>query len=161
MQARESAALRETLQVEREASSAELEALKAIIQKLEGEIREKPPPCPVIGEDEVEARRRAEEKAAQEILQLKKAHFPIRKTTVVSVPCCCWCLLSFLLYLRRYRACRERRKSSAKRQKTSQLACLNQRRKKKVKITLVGSTRARLLLNRGCKCNPIPGSIFR
>ncbi|TWW57764.1 Unconventional myosin-Vb [Takifugu flavidus] len=82
-QARESAALRETLQVEREASSAELEALKAIIQKLEGEIREKPPPCPVISEDEVEARRRAEEKAAQEILQLKKAHFPIRQTTEV------------------------------------------------------------------------------
>lgn len=140
MQARESAALRETLQVEREASSAELEALKAIIQKLEGEIREKPPPCPVISEDEVEARRRAEEKAAQQILQLKKAHFPIRQAKVVSFPCCCCCLLSFLLYVRRYRACRERRKSSAKRQKTSQLACLNQRRKKKVKI--------RLLLNR-------------
>lgn len=79
MQARESAALRETLQVEREASSAELEALKAIIQKLEVEIREKPPPCPVISEDEAEARRRAEEKAAQEILQLKKAHFPSDK----------------------------------------------------------------------------------
>lgn len=141
MQARESAALRETLQVEREASSAELEALKAIIQKLEGEIREKPPPCPVISEDEVEARRRAEEKAAQQILQLKKAHFPIRQATVVSFPCCCCCcLLTFLLYVRRYRACRERRKSSAKRQKISQLACLNQRRKKKVKI--------RLLLNR-------------
>lgn len=157
MQARESAALRETLQVEREASSAELETLKAIIQKLEGEIREKPPPCPVIGEGEVEARRRAEEKAAQEILQLKKAHFPIRQTTAVSFPCCC-CLLSFLLYLRRYRACGERRKTSAKRQKTSQLACLNRRRKKKVKITLVGSTRARLLLNR---VQMHPNSILR
>lgn len=93
VQARESAALRETLQVERDASSAELEALKAIVQKLEGELREKPPPCPVISEDEVEARRKAEEKAAQEILQLKKAHLHNRAMAVVSFPCCCCCLL--------------------------------------------------------------------
>lgn len=94
VQARESAALRETLQVEREASSAELEALKAIVQKLEGELREKPPPCPVISEDEVEARRKAEEKAAQEILQLKKAQLLHNcATAVVSFPGCCSCLL--------------------------------------------------------------------
>lgn len=80
-QARESAALRETLQVEREASSTELEALKATIQKLEGEIRQKPPPCPVISEDEVEERRRAKEKDAQEILQLQKAHLHLRQLT--------------------------------------------------------------------------------
>uniref|UniRef100_H3CZ56 Methyl-CpG binding domain protein 3b n=1 Tax=Tetraodon nigroviridis TaxID=99883 RepID=H3CZ56_TETNG len=71
-QARESAALRETLQVEREASSAELEALKAVIHKLECEIRQKPPPCPAISEDEAEERRRAKEKAAQEVLQLQQ-----------------------------------------------------------------------------------------
>lgn len=80
-QARESAALRETLQVEREASSTELEALKAIIQKLERDIRQRPPPCPVISEDEVEERRRAKEKAAQEILQLQKVHLHVRQMT--------------------------------------------------------------------------------
>ncbi|XP_070688977.1 unconventional myosin-Va [Pempheris klunzingeri] len=67
-EARESAALRETLQAEREVSSAELQALRATIQNLEKQ--EKPQPCPVISEKEVEERRRAEEKAAQEILQL-------------------------------------------------------------------------------------------
>lgn len=69
-QAREGAALRETLHAEREATSAELEALRATIQKLESQRHEKPQPCPVISEKEVEERRRAEEKAAQEILQL-------------------------------------------------------------------------------------------
>lgn len=70
IQAREGAALRETLQAEREASCAEQEALRALIQKLENQINEKPQPCPVISEKEVEERKRAEEKAAQEILQL-------------------------------------------------------------------------------------------
>ena len=70
VQAREAAALRETLHAEREAGSAELEALKVTVQKLESQKQEKPPPCPVISEKEVEERRRAEEKAAQDILQL-------------------------------------------------------------------------------------------
>ncbi|XP_076582001.1 unconventional myosin-Vb [Chaetodon auriga] len=69
-EAREGAALRETLRAEREATSAELEALRATIQKLESLKKEKPQPCSVISEKEVEERRRAEEKAAQEILQL-------------------------------------------------------------------------------------------
>ncbi|KAL3047616.1 hypothetical protein OYC64_021747 [Pagothenia borchgrevinki] len=69
-EAREAAALRETLHAEREAGSAELEALKVTVQKLESQKQEKPPPCPVISEKEVEERRRAEEKAAQDILQL-------------------------------------------------------------------------------------------
>lgn len=72
IQARESAALRETLMAEREASSAELAALRTTIQKLESQLQEKPPPGPVISEKEAEERRRAEEKAAQEILQLKE-----------------------------------------------------------------------------------------
>ncbi|XP_051231456.1 unconventional myosin-Vb [Dicentrarchus labrax] len=67
---RKSAALRETLHAEREATGAELEALRATIQKLESQKQEKPQPCPVISEREVEERRRAEEKAAQDILQL-------------------------------------------------------------------------------------------
>ncbi|XP_069551046.1 unconventional myosin-Va [Brachyistius frenatus] len=71
-EARESSALRETLSTERETTSAELEALRATIQKLEKQKQDKPPPCPVISEKEVEDRRRAEEKAAQEILQLKQ-----------------------------------------------------------------------------------------
>ncbi|XP_040896238.1 unconventional myosin-Vb [Toxotes jaculatrix] len=69
-EARESAALREALHVEREATSAELEALRATIQRLESQKHEKPQPCPVISEKEVEKRRRAEDKAALEILQL-------------------------------------------------------------------------------------------
>ncbi|KAL4000069.1 hemoglobin subunit alpha [Sarotherodon galilaeus] len=71
-EARESTALRETLMAEREASSAELAALRATIQKLESQLQEKPQPGPVISEKEAEERRRAEEKAAQEILQLKE-----------------------------------------------------------------------------------------
>ncbi|XP_022046954.2 unconventional myosin-Vb [Acanthochromis polyacanthus] len=71
-EARESAALRETLNTEREATSTELEALRATIQKLESQKLEKPPPAPVISEKEVEERRKAEEKATQEILQLKQ-----------------------------------------------------------------------------------------
>nr|XP_046247964.1 unconventional myosin-Vb isoform X2 [Scatophagus argus] len=69
---RESAALRDTLHAEREAASAELEALKTVIQELESEKLEKPQPIPIISEIEAEERRRAEEKAAQEILQLKQ-----------------------------------------------------------------------------------------
>uniref|UniRef100_A0A3Q2PF38 Methyl-CpG binding domain protein 3b n=1 Tax=Fundulus heteroclitus TaxID=8078 RepID=A0A3Q2PF38_FUNHE len=69
-QSRESAALRETLNAEREAASAELEALRGMIQKLESQKEKKPPPSPIISEKEVEERRRAEEKAAQEILRL-------------------------------------------------------------------------------------------
>ncbi|XP_037626666.1 unconventional myosin-Vb [Sebastes umbrosus] len=69
-EAREGAALRGTLHAEREATSAELEALRATVQKLESQKQEKPQPGPVISEKEVEERRRAEEKAAQEILQL-------------------------------------------------------------------------------------------
>ncbi|KAM7388416.1 hypothetical protein PAMP_024590 [Pampus punctatissimus] len=68
-EARESATLRETLRAEREAFTAELETLRTTIQKLECQKYEKPP-CPVISEKEVEEKRRAEEKAAQEILHL-------------------------------------------------------------------------------------------
>ncbi|XP_029938954.1 unconventional myosin-Va [Salarias fasciatus] len=69
-EARESAALKETLNAEREMKSAEVEALRVTIQKLERQKQEKPQPHPAISEKEVEERRRAEEKAAQEILQL-------------------------------------------------------------------------------------------
>lgn len=64
--------MRETLHAEREATAAELEALRATIRKLESQKDEKPPPCAVISEKELEERRRAEEKAAQEIAQLKE-----------------------------------------------------------------------------------------
>ncbi|CAN9500546.1 unnamed protein product [Ophioblennius macclurei] len=67
-EARESAALKETLNAEREGKSAELEALKTTIQKLERQIQEKPQPA--IRQKEVEEWKRAEEKAAQEILRL-------------------------------------------------------------------------------------------
>lgn len=79
VQAREGAALRETLQAEREATSAELEALRATIRKLESLKHEKPQPSSVISEKEVEERRRAEEKAAQEILQLTQVGLPTQE----------------------------------------------------------------------------------
>uniref|UniRef100_A0A665WRP5 Methyl-CpG binding domain protein 3b n=1 Tax=Echeneis naucrates TaxID=173247 RepID=A0A665WRP5_ECHNA len=71
----ESSALRETLHAEREATSAELEALRATIQKLEAQKYEKLQPSPAISEEEVEKMRRAEDKAAQEILQLTEVEF--------------------------------------------------------------------------------------
>uniref|UniRef100_A0A7N8X9F3 Methyl-CpG binding domain protein 3b n=1 Tax=Mastacembelus armatus TaxID=205130 RepID=A0A7N8X9F3_9TELE len=55
---------------EREAASVEMESLRATIQKLESQKQKQPQPLPVISE--VEERRRAEEKAAQEILQLRQ-----------------------------------------------------------------------------------------
>lgn len=69
-QVRESGALRATLHAEREASSGELEALRATIQKLESQKREQIHLGPVVTENEVEERRRVEEKATQEILRL-------------------------------------------------------------------------------------------
>ncbi|KAM3619892.1 uncharacterized protein V6R79_015415 [Siganus canaliculatus] len=69
-QSRERAALKETLHAERESTAAELEALKATIQKLESAKQEKPQPVPVISEKEMKKMKRAEKKAAQEILQL-------------------------------------------------------------------------------------------
>lgn len=79
VQAREGVALRETLQAEREAARAELEALRTTIRKLESLKHEKPQPCSVISEKEVEERRRAEEKAAQEILQLTQVGLPTQE----------------------------------------------------------------------------------
>ncbi|XP_015827032.3 unconventional myosin-Va isoform X1 [Nothobranchius furzeri] len=76
---RESCALRETLNAEREAFSSELEALRAIIQKLESQKRGKPPPGPAVSEKEVEERRRAEEKADLEILHLRQELQALKK----------------------------------------------------------------------------------
>ncbi|KAG7513176.1 unconventional myosin-Vb-like [Solea senegalensis] len=67
---RESAALRENQCAERVAFNAELEALRVKIQKLESQKHEQSQPCSDINEKEEEKRRRAEEKAGQEILQL-------------------------------------------------------------------------------------------
>lgn len=67
----------------------QMEALKAIIQKPEGEIRRKPPPRLIISEDEVEEHRRAKETVAQEIPQLPKVQLHVRQMTRVSFPCCC------------------------------------------------------------------------
>jgi len=76
LQARDGAALKETLHAERGATSAELEALRATVQKLESRKRETPPPGPVISQKEAEERKKAEEKAAQEILQLTQVGPP-------------------------------------------------------------------------------------
>ncbi|XP_024127707.1 unconventional myosin-Vb [Oryzias melastigma] len=69
-QAKENSSLRETLAAQREAASAELEALRATVQKLQSQKQEKPPPP--ISDKEVDERKRAEEKAAQEILRLQQ-----------------------------------------------------------------------------------------
>ncbi|KAM3875664.1 unconventional myosin-Va [Diretmus argenteus] len=69
-EARESASLRETLFAERGASSIELQALRGALQKLESQKQEQPQHSPVITERQVEEMRRAEEKAAKEVLRL-------------------------------------------------------------------------------------------
>lgn len=65
--------------MQREAAAAELEALKALVQKLESEKQEMLQPRPAMSEREAEDRRRAEEKAAQEILQLTQVGLPTRE----------------------------------------------------------------------------------
>ncbi|XP_029562825.1 unconventional myosin-Vb [Salmo trutta] len=73
--ARESSALRETLQVERKAHNTELDSLRGALVKLENQLEtqlqaQQSQPSTAITEEETEERRRAEEKAAQEILRL-------------------------------------------------------------------------------------------
>uniref|UniRef100_A0A4W5Q2V8 Methyl-CpG binding domain protein 3b n=1 Tax=Hucho hucho TaxID=62062 RepID=A0A4W5Q2V8_9TELE len=75
LKARESGALRETLQAERKAHDTELDALRGALVKLENQLEtqlqtQQPQPSTTITEEEMEERRRAEEKAAQEILRL-------------------------------------------------------------------------------------------
>ncbi|XP_077389347.1 unconventional myosin-Va isoform X1 [Festucalex cinctus] len=72
-EARASAALKESLHAEREVAAAELAALRAKIEKLEARQKHAtPPPAPssFLSQEMVHERRQAEEKAAQEILQL-------------------------------------------------------------------------------------------
>ncbi len=69
-QARESASLRETLKSEQEAHSCELEQLRSSLLKLQIQLQEKANTAPSLTDKQEEDRRRAEEKAAQEILQL-------------------------------------------------------------------------------------------
>nr|XP_046157058.1 unconventional myosin-Vb isoform X1 [Oncorhynchus gorbuscha] len=73
--ARESGALRETLQAERKAHNTELDTLRGALVKLEYQLEtqlqtQQSQPSTAITEEETEERRRAEEKAAQEILRL-------------------------------------------------------------------------------------------
>ncbi|XP_020354476.1 unconventional myosin-Vb isoform X1 [Oncorhynchus kisutch] len=73
--ARESGALRETLQAERKAHNTELDTLRGALVKLEYQLEtqlqtQQSQPSTAITDEETEERRRAEEKAAQEILRL-------------------------------------------------------------------------------------------
>lgn len=136
VQTRESAALRETLQVEREASSAELEALRATIHKLEGEIRQRPPPRPAVSEEEAEERRRAGEKSTQEILQLKKVLLHAWDVAALSfVPAGVHGSSWFPRSSRSSRPFRQRRRLRAERRRSSRLACLSSRKKRTVRST--------------------------
>ncbi|XP_053713697.1 unconventional myosin-Vb [Synchiropus splendidus] len=76
-EAKEKAALKEVLLLEREASAAELEGLRAKILKLESQKNEKP----LISFDEksVEEQKKAEEKAAREILLLTQEVAALQK----------------------------------------------------------------------------------
>uniref|UniRef100_A0A8C9WI17 Methyl-CpG binding domain protein 3b n=1 Tax=Scleropages formosus TaxID=113540 RepID=A0A8C9WI17_SCLFO len=69
-QARETAALREALLTEREAHGLEVARLQGALSKVEAQLREKPPVAPVELERDREERRRAEERAAQEMSRL-------------------------------------------------------------------------------------------
>lgn len=69
-QARESASLREILQAERGAHSSELEQLRSSLLKLQIQLQENANTAPLLADKQEEDMRRAEEKAAQEILQL-------------------------------------------------------------------------------------------
>ncbi|XP_061833885.1 unconventional myosin-Vb isoform X2 [Nerophis lumbriciformis] len=70
-EARESAALKESLRGEREAAAIELSTLKATIQKLEEHQKHlTAPPVSIVSEEAEQEIRRADKKAAQELLQL-------------------------------------------------------------------------------------------
>ncbi|XP_061743769.1 unconventional myosin-Vb-like [Nerophis ophidion] len=70
-EARESAALKECLRAEREAAAIELSTLKATIQKLEEHQKHLiVPPVSTISEEAEQEMKRADKKAAQELLQL-------------------------------------------------------------------------------------------
>ncbi|XP_019752544.1 unconventional myosin-Va isoform X1 [Hippocampus comes] len=75
LEARQNAALRESLCAEREVAAAELAALKAKFEKLEARQKHaapSPAPCSVVSQEMEQERRRAEEKAAQELLRLSQ-----------------------------------------------------------------------------------------
>lgn len=79
--------MRETLSAEREAADAELEALRAIVRKLENQKQEKLPAGPFINEKEVEERRRAEKKASQEISRLTQVKVPKQEEKILPTSC--------------------------------------------------------------------------
>ncbi|KAL6468703.1 hypothetical protein MHYP_G00222270 [Metynnis hypsauchen] len=66
-QAKESASLREALHVERESHSSELEQLRSALLKLQKQLQEQSHAAPSVTAQQEEERRRAEERAAQEI----------------------------------------------------------------------------------------------
>lgn len=113
IQAREKAVLRDTLLAEREAAGAELEALRATIQKLESQKHETHQLLPVISDKEVEERRRAEEKAAQKIsllteVQKTSKHLDVTRFKVLSV------MKHFFLHFKEVQALRREKDSLSK-----------------------------------------------
>ncbi|KAM9831375.1 unconventional myosin-Va [Neosynchiropus ocellatus] len=76
-EAKEKAALKDTLLAEREASTAELEALKAKILKLESQKNEKP--LIIVDEKSLEEQKKAAEKATRELLLLTQEVAALQK----------------------------------------------------------------------------------
>uniref|UniRef100_A0A8B9JZJ4 Myosin VA n=1 Tax=Astyanax mexicanus TaxID=7994 RepID=A0A8B9JZJ4_ASTMX len=68
----ESASLREALRAERESNSSEQEQLRSALHKLQKQLQEQSHTAPTVTAKQEEERRRAEERAAQEIHQLSQ-----------------------------------------------------------------------------------------
>lgn len=125
LQAKENSSLRETLAAYRGAAEAELQALRATVQKLESQKQEKPPPP--ISDKEVDDRKRAEEKTAQEILCLKHVSPPNSNFSVFVR----WSVTDSG-DIRRWKFCKERRSRSPLRRKICLLACFSSNKHKQV-----------------------------
>lgn len=75
-QGRESASLRESLHAERESHNTEVEQLRSTLLKLQQQLQEQSQATPSVTAKQEEERRRAEDRAAQEIHRLTQVCVP-------------------------------------------------------------------------------------
>uniref|UniRef100_A0AAR2KFH1 Methyl-CpG binding domain protein 3b n=1 Tax=Pygocentrus nattereri TaxID=42514 RepID=A0AAR2KFH1_PYGNA len=95
-QAKESASLREALHVERESHSSELEQLRSTLLKLQKQLQEKSHAAPSVTAQQEEERRRAQERAAQEIERLTQVF--VSTSDTLSAYQTLWQLCALFLY---------------------------------------------------------------